>query len=136
MLARYREKDGVEKRFTVCKHDLQVSPLYLHKDARIEAMLLVNMLALLTYSILERQLRQRGLPLTTRRLIEQLATLAVIETHCWDGSVLLRLLPLTPQQQQLVPLLAALLPDPRCRTWVGSWPESRPSPPHALLLPG
>jgi hypothetical protein len=49
---------------------------------------------------------------------------------------LLRLLPLTPQQQQLVPLLAALLPDPRCRTWVGSWPESRPSPPHALLLPG
>lgn len=136
MLARYREKDGVEKRFTVCKHDLQVSPLYLHKDARIEAMLLVNMLALLTYSILERQLRRHGLPLTTRRLIEQLATLAVIETHCWDGSVLLRLLPLTAEQQQLVRLLANLLPDPHCRTWVGAWPESSPSPPRPLLLPG
>ncbi len=136
LLARYREKDGVEKRFTVCKHDLQVSPLYLHKDARIEAMLLVNMLALLTYRILERQLRRHGLPLTTRRLIEQLATLAVIETHCWDGSVLLRLLPLTPEQRRLVHLLAGLLPDPRCRTWVGLWPDGSPSPPLPRLLPG
>jgi transposase len=27
----YRQKDGVEKRFTVSKSDLKVSPIYLHK---------------------------------------------------------------------------------------------------------
>ncbi len=58
MLALYRQKDGVEKRFTVSKGDIKVSPIYLHKDQRIEAMLLLNMLALLTYSLLERQVRQ------------------------------------------------------------------------------
>ena len=60
MLALYRQKDGVEKRFQVAKKDLKVSPVYLHKDERIEAMLLINMLALLTYSLLERQVRQGG----------------------------------------------------------------------------
>jgi transposase len=39
----YREKDGVEKRFRVSKSDLKVSPIYLHKDERIEGMLLINM---------------------------------------------------------------------------------------------
>ena len=64
MLARYRQKDGGEKRFSVCKSDLKVSPIYLHKDARIEGMLLIHMLALLTYSLLERQARQGGLQMT------------------------------------------------------------------------
>jgi transposase len=38
MLALYQQKDGVEKRFSVSKSDLKVSPIYLHKDQRIEAM--------------------------------------------------------------------------------------------------
>ena len=54
MLELYRKKDGVEKRFTVAKSDLKISPIYLHKDNRIEAMLLLNMVALLAYSLLER----------------------------------------------------------------------------------
>ena len=29
---RYRQKDGVEKRIRVSKHDLKVSPVYLHKS--------------------------------------------------------------------------------------------------------
>jgi hypothetical protein len=78
MLALYRQKDGVEKRFTVSKSDLKVSPIYLHKDQRIEAMLLINMLALLVYSLLERQVRQGGLPMTTRRIIQKLENLDVI----------------------------------------------------------
>jgi transposase len=133
MLARYRQKDGVEKRFTVCKQDLRVSPIYLHQDQRIEAMLLLNMLALLTYSILERQLRQHGLQLTTRRLIQQLETLCVIETHCWDGSVLVRLTPLPPEQAQLVERLEAVLQIPWPQVVV--WPQidSR-APPAPLLL--
>ena len=85
MLALYRQKDGVEKRILVVERDLKVSPVYLHKDERIEAMLLINMLALLAYSLLERQVRQGGLQMTTRRIIHKLQSLDVIETCCWDG---------------------------------------------------
>jgi hypothetical protein len=109
MLACYRQKDGGEKRFTVCKSDLKVSPLYLHKDERIEGMLLIHMLALLTYSLLERQARQSGLQMTTRRIIAALETLSVVETRCWDGSRLWRLAPIDEAQVALVQALQALL---------------------------
>ncbi|MCP4360906.1 MAG: transposase, partial [Chloroflexi bacterium] len=88
MFALYREKDGVEKRFHIHKSDLKVSPIYLHKDERIASMLWLNMIALLAYSLLERQIRQQGLQLTTRELIKRLETVGLIETHCHDGSYL------------------------------------------------
>lgn len=130
MLRHYRSKDGVEKRFTICKQDLRVSPVYLHQDQRIEAMLLMNMtrqahwtaaqsstvphsvIALLAYSLLERhaqRARQRGLNLTTRRLIAQLSTMTLIETHCWDGSVLYRLTPIDQRQYELWIVLRDIL---------------------------
>jgi transposase len=109
MLALYRQKDGVEKRFTVSKSDLKVSPIYLHKDERIEAMLLINMLALLAYSLLERQARQSGLQMTTRRIIQQLESLDVIETRCWDGSHLCRLVPVDQEQAALLAALRQIL---------------------------
>ena len=117
MLALYRQKDGLEKRFTVSKGDLKVSPIYLHKDERIEAMLLLNMLALLAYSLLERQARQNGLQMTTRRIIRNLESLDVIETQCWDGSRLYRLVPVDAEQAALLKALAHILAElylPRC----------------------
>jgi hypothetical protein len=117
MLALYRQKDGLEKRFTVAKSDLKVSPIYLHKDERIEAMLLLNMLALLAYSLLERQVRQNGLQMTTRRIIRKLENLDVIETRCWDGSRLYRLVPVDAEQAALLRALRHILAElhiPRC----------------------
>lgn len=111
MLRLYRAKDGVEKRFTICKSDLKVSPVYLHQDARIASMLWLNMVALLAYSLLERQVRQAGLALTTRQLIKRLETLAVIETHCRDGSCLRRLTPLEPEVACILRLVAHVLDD-------------------------
>jgi hypothetical protein len=86
-----------------------VRPIYVHSDARIEAMLLINMRARLVYSLLEREMRQHGLPLTTRRLIQQLEDLAVVETQCWDGSVLQRLTPVSQEQRQLIACLSHLV---------------------------
>jgi hypothetical protein len=125
MLALYRQKDGVEKRFTVAKSDLKVSPVYLHKDKRIEAMLLINMLALLAYSLLERQACQNGLQITTRRIIQKLESLDIIETHCCDGSRLCRLVPVDEEQAALLVALHHILSElviPRC--------------PHPLLVAG
>jgi transposase len=117
MLALYRQKDGVEKRIQVSKRHLKVSPIYLHKDERIEAMLLINMLALLAYSLLERQARQAGLQMTTRRIIAQLERLDVVETLCWDGSRLLRCVPFDQEQAALLKLLAHLLAELRLPRW-------------------
>jgi transposase len=130
MLALYRQKDAVEKRFQVTKSDLRVSPIYLHQDQRIQAMLLLNMLALLTYSLLERQVRLSGWQLTTRRLIALLESLDVIETHCWDGSCLYRLVPVTPEQAALLACLAQLLSELR----LPHWPHPQLTTPEALPL--
>ena len=111
MFQLYRDKDGVEKRFHICKSDLQVSPVYLHQDQRIATMLMLNMLALLAYSLLERQIRQQGLQLTTRQLIKRLQNLTLIETHCHDGSCLRRLTPLDPDLSPILQLVALALYD-------------------------
>ena len=69
------------------------------------------MLALLAYSILERQVRQQGLTLTTRQIIQRLENLTLIETHCHDGSRLHRLTPLSDECQGILQLVAAALDD-------------------------
>ncbi len=112
MFELYRAKDGVEKDFRICKSQLKVSPVYLHKDKRIQSMLMLNMLALLAYTILERQARQSGLALTTRRIIEQLDSLSVIETHCVDGSFFYRVTPASQEQAELIEALRYIFPLP------------------------
>ena len=74
-------------------------------------MLLLNMLALLAYSLLERQLSQQGLPLTTRQLLKRLEHLTLIETHCHDGSRLRRLTPVDPAVSLILSLVALALDD-------------------------
>ena len=139
MLALYRAKDGVEKRFTVSKSDLDVSPIYLHRDDRIQAMLLLNMLALLTYSLLERQARRSGIQMTTRQIIRKLESLEVIETLAWDGSRLLRLAPLDGEQAALLQVLADVLTDlqlprePQAQTSTDAGPKPSSSPPGKQL---
>ncbi len=110
MFELYRAKDGVEKDFRICKSQLKVSPIFLHRDDRIKAMLMLNMLALLAYTILERQARQSGLALTTRRIIESLDSLTIIETQAVDGSSCYRLTPLSQEQTELIEALRHIFP--------------------------
>jgi transposase len=135
MLALYRSKDALEKRFEVAKQDLRIRPLYVHSDERIRALLLVNMLALLAYSLLERQVQQAGLHVTTRRIVEQLEGVTVIETHCHDGSVLRRLTPLSAEQDALLTILAALLAQISLIDLLPTLPAPPESAAVLLLLP-
>ena len=109
MLELYRKKDGVEKRFTVSKSDLKVSPIYLHKDNRIEAMLLLNMVALLAYSLLEREMKNRGVHLTTRKIIEKLDNLSIVENSLKNGETFYRIVPIDEEQELLLECLAQIL---------------------------
>jgi len=138
MFELYRAKDGVQKDFRICKSQLKVSPLYLHKDNRIQSMLLLNMLALLAYTILERQARQSGLALTTRRIMEQLDSLNIIETHCVDGSYFYRLTPISQKQAELIEALHYIFPaEPKplpLPAGPSSEPDMTPTPANQLLL--
>lgn len=138
MFELYRAKDGVEKDFRICKSQLKISPLYLHKDNRIQSMLLLNMLALLAYTLLERQARQSGLALTTRRIIEQLDSLNVIETHCGDGSYFYRLTPVSQAQAELIEALRYIFstePEPLpLPAGPSSEPDKAPTPANQLTL--
>jgi transposase len=135
ILELYRSKDALEKRFKVAKQNLRIRPLYVHSDARIRALLLVNMLALLAYSLLERQVQRAGLHVTTRRIIEQLEGVTVIETHCHDGSILRRLTPLTTEQDALLTILAALLAQISLIDLVPTLPAATEPAAKLLLLP-
>ena len=74
-------------------------------------MLFLNLVALLAYTILQRQMQQRGIQLTTRRLIQRLEPLTIIETTYWDGSSLRRLTPADPDLLALLELVAGTLDD-------------------------
>ena len=130
----YRAKAGVEKDFRISKSQLKVNPLFLHKDNRIQAMLRLNMLALLTYTLVERQVRQAGLALTTRRLIESLDSLSVIETQAVDGSVFYRLNPLSPKQAELIAALRSIFPVGPAPLLLPASPVSAPAPGPPLPL--
>jgi len=135
MLARYRSKDGVEKCIRVTKSDLRVSPIYLHLDSRIEGMLLINMVALLAYRLLERQADQAGLNLTTRRIIDKLHNLCLVETYYLDGSCQQRLTPMDPEQIALWGALADLLANLNLIKWVQPARPYAKTPHSALALP-
>ena len=126
MLARYRDKDAVEKRFRVFKQNLRVRPLFVHSDERLRALLLINLIALLAYSLLERQAQQQGVCLTTRRILDQLSNLQVIEIEACDGSRTQLLSDITPDQRRLLIRLRQGLEPPA--------PASPASTPVRLLL--
>jgi len=82
---------------------------------------------LLAYTLLQRQVRQQGLQLTTRRLLQRLEPLTLIETHCWDGSALRRLAHVDADLLALLTLVAGAL-DALIQT------AAPPAQPHPLLV--
>jgi transposase len=124
MLALYRKKDAVEKRFLVCKQDLKTRPLHVHSDERIQAMLLINLIALLVYSLLERQAQQHGLCITARQIIERLSTLQVQLIEACDGSQTWSWIETTDEQVLLLTAILQVLNE-----------KPRATLPTALLTP-
>jgi len=112
---RYKRQTIVEHRHRNFKSQLQVQPLWLHKQERILALLLVFVLALLIYTLLERRSVQVGLStryyhkMTARELILAFEIVDLIELNIrgqprrWE-------LRLSAEQQRLLQRLG--FPDP------------------------
>jgi transposase len=59
ILEHYKQQPFLEKRFHTSKSTLEVAPIFLHKNERIEAMLFLYFIALMIVSLIERNIRQQ-----------------------------------------------------------------------------
>ena len=132
MVARYGDKDKVEKRFRTVKGPIQLRPIFLHRDDRIEALVFVNMLALLVYSVLEIKCQRQGLTVTGEAVLKAFAYLAIVYTTFADSSVLLRVEELNDFQRKVVQTLGQSW-WPATMALLGSTPSSPKRP--RLLRP-
>jgi transposase len=136
MMARYGEKDKVEKGFRTLKGPIRLRPIFLHKEERIAGLVFVNMLALMVYSIVETKCHRAGLIITTEAVLKRFAYLAIIYTTFIDGSVQIRIEPLNPRQQQIVLALEqtwwmmdpVTSSTPQTPTWDWRPPDKLPLP--------
>ena len=105
MLIAFKHQSSVEGRFRVLKDDVDIRPIHLRRDNRIQALVLLTMIALVIYSVLEWRLRQRTpgrkRPWTGRAALEVFESLLVGFTRFADGSLLWHPPPLTDNQALL-----------------------------------
>ncbi len=121
VLRAYKRQPLIEKRFSQFKSDFHVAPVYLKEISRIESLLCVYFLALLTQTLMERELRGamadaelESLPLypesrpcrrpTTRRVIDVLESLCRHRLTLPDGTTQDLYTDPTPIQRQLLKL--------------------------------
>jgi transposase len=107
-LAYFKAEDGVEKAVAGVKGPLQVRPVFLHTDARIEVLVFLNLVALLVRAILTLRLRRAGLSYSVDRVLSEFASLTAVYQLFADGSQTAQLGRLTPDPQEV--LVALHLP--------------------------
>lgn len=105
MLVRFKRQEVVERRIKTVKGPIQVRPLFLHKEERVQGLVFVTMLALLVYTILELLCRRAGKYITARQVLERFELLAATYIQFGDGSWLKLPSALNEPQQQLIDLL-------------------------------
>ena len=59
VLAAYKRQPVIEKRFSQLKSELVIAPVFLHNAGRVEALLCVYFFALLTQTLIEREIRRK-----------------------------------------------------------------------------
>jgi hypothetical protein len=120
-LAYFKAEDGVEKAVAGVKGPLQVRPVFLHTDARIEVLVFFNLVALLVRAILTLRLRRAGLSYSADRVLSEFASLTAVYQLFADGSQTAQLGRLTPDQQEVL----AALHLPAVSRYVTTSPQLR-----------
>jgi transposase len=95
-LAYFKAEDGVEKAVAGVKGPLQVRPVFLHTDARIEVLVFLDLVALLVRAILTLHLRRADLSYSVDRVLFEFAPLTAVYQLFADGSQVAQLGRLTP----------------------------------------
>jgi transposase len=110
-LTLFKGQDGAEKRFRVVKGPLQVRPLFVRTDHRVEGLVFITLLALLVRAILERACRQTDLSVTAEQLFRGFATLQAVDLTWADGSWQRKASEMTVFQAEILHTLGWPTPD-------------------------
>ena len=120
--AAYKRQPIIEKRFSQLKTDFAVTPIYLKKVTRIQALLAIYFFVLLVQALLERELRRameraqiKAVPIypegrpcarpTTRRVLDLFESIQRHELTLTDGEPEMVVTELTDPQRQILELL-------------------------------
>lgn len=87
-LSLFKGQDRVEKQFRTVKGPLEIRPVFLHHDARIEGVVFLTLVALLVRALLRWRCRQVGLAQSVDRLFAEFAPWSVVELTLTDGTPL------------------------------------------------
>lgn len=104
-LAYFKAEDGVEKAVAEVKGPLQVRPLFLHTDQRLEVLVFLNLVALLVRAILALRLQRAGLSYSVDRVLGEFAPLTAVYQPFADGSQVAQLGLLSAGQQEVLTAL-------------------------------
>lgn len=110
-LVAYKGRDKVEKRIATLKSTVRIRPVFLEKDEEIAALVFVIMLSLLIYTIIEMLCRKRWEKMTARQAFLVFEFLSLVCYRFKDGSKLLNVNGLDPQQEAILTALEVLKPD-------------------------
>lgn len=101
-LTHFKAQDSVEKSNAYVKGPLQVRPMYLHNDERIEGIVFITLLALLVRSLLELRAHRAGLAYSAEHLLREFAPLYATDQVFIDGSCYSQLGCLTTFQKRVL----------------------------------
>ena len=101
-LAYFKAQDSVEKSNAYVKGPLQVRPVYLHNDERIEGLVFITLVALLVRALLERRAHRAHLTYSAEHLLREFAPLVATDQVFVDGSCYSQLGCLTTFQQRVL----------------------------------
>lgn len=87
VLRAYKSHHEVENAFKNLKQCIKVRPIFLHKDARVRALVFVTVLALMVYSLLQMLCRRQGMLITTRTLFWLFRRVTLLHLFLQEGDL-------------------------------------------------
>lgn len=110
MLRDYKVRDISEKNFSILKGVLQVRPIFLQKDERIEALVFFSIIALLVYCILKMLLIENEVDMSINNVLYEFKSLGVMSMEFPDKSVMMAVSGLNWTQKEILDKLG--FPEP------------------------
>jgi transposase len=101
-LEKLKSRDKVEKGIGLLKGPLEVRPLFLHKASRLESLVMLIVVALLIYTLIEKEGREYRVRPRGQSVLSVLAALYVVLVNLKDGSTTYHVTSPTSDQQKIL----------------------------------
>jgi transposase len=111
MVETYKQRDISEKDFELLKDTLELRPIFLHKDKRIQSLIFLIMCALLIYSIFKLKLIEAEIETSVNKTLNEFDNIIVRYYEFTDGSIARIVGDFNQKQAEIFGKLKIPLPD-------------------------